>query len=103
MKSFLYFLPLCLVISAVLSAIKKDSPRDILVQGAKVFLLLTAGTVAFSALLYISTGSQAMLFGFTGLVVSFLGFFTLKGGIEWAWSFLRGGKGGKGESGEEAG
>lgn len=100
MRGLLYFLPLCAVIAAVLSAVKKDSPRDILVQAARVFLLLTLGTVAFSALLYVCTGSQAMLFGFTGLIIAFLAFFTLKGAVEWLWAGIRPGKAGR-EKAEE--
>ncbi len=92
MTGLLYFLPISLVIALVLSALKKDSPRDILLHGLKVFLLLAAGTAAFSALLFVCARTQAMLFGFMGVILATLGFFTLKGAAEWVASLVRGEK-----------
>jgi len=95
----LYFLPLSLVISLVLSATKKDGTREIALQAGKLFVLLSVGTVAFSVVLHFCAKVPFLLFVFLGAIVAVLAFFTLKGAVDWLWSL----GGGKGVDEEESG
>ena len=89
MTTLLYFLPLSLVISLVLSATKKDEMSDVFLHGGKLFAFLTGGTLAFSAALFFCAKVPLLLYALLGSILLLLAFFTVKGLIDW----MRAGKG----------
>ena len=52
MKELLFFFPICLVVSLVMSAVKEDDLRAACLRGLRLFIALSAGTAAFCAVLY---------------------------------------------------